>query len=121
MDKEEGHFYDERELLDLKLDKDNVPGYLVAWDDLSLQIELDQKMKEIVFARQIEKSVQLEKLFRDYQVDCVRNKAKYKHYDVLRKWITTHLGIALVMAIRTKQQQQADGATGLVASGKGTG
>ena len=61
LDEEEGHFYDERELMDLQLEKDNVPGYLVAWDDLSLQIELEPVVKEIVFARQTEKSVQLEK------------------------------------------------------------
>ena len=66
LDEEEGRFYYERELTDLQLEKDNVPGYLVAWDDLSLQIELKPVVKEIVFARQIEKSVQLEKIFRDY-------------------------------------------------------
>jgi len=61
LDEEEGHFYDQRELMDLQLDKDNVPAYLVAWDDLCLHIELDPKVKEIVFSRQIEKSAQLEK------------------------------------------------------------
>ena len=74
LDEEEGHFYDERELMDLQLEKDNVPGYLVAWDDLCLQIELEPVVKEIVLARQIEESVQLEKVFRDYRIDCVKNR-----------------------------------------------
>ena len=73
-----------------------------------------------MFARQIEKSSQLEKVFRDYQTDCIRNKTKYKHYKVRRKRIDTHLGIALVLTNRKKQQQQAAGAMGLVANGKGT-
>ena len=47
----------------MRLDKDNVPAYLVAWGDLSLHIDLDPEIQEIVFARQIEKSSQLEKGF----------------------------------------------------------
>ena len=120
LDEDEGHFYDERELMDLQLDKDNVPAYLVAWDDLSLHIDLDPKVQEICFSRQIERSTQLEKVFKDYQIDCVRKKDKYRTYKCLRKRVDTHMGIALVMANRKKQQNQAAGAMGLVASGKGT-
>ena len=77
MDGDEGQFYDERELMDLQLDKDNVPAYLVAWDDLSLHIDLDPKVQEICFSRQIERNTQLEKVYREHQTDCVRNKATY--------------------------------------------
>ena len=106
--------------MDLQLDKDNVPAYLVAWDDLSLHIDLDPKVQEICFSRQIERSTQLKKVFEDHQIDCVRNKDKYRTYKCLRKRVDTHMGIALVMANRKKQQNQAAGAMGLVASGKGT-
>jgi len=120
LDEDEGHFYDERELMDLQLDKDNVPAYLVAWDDLSLHIDLDPKVQEICFSRQIERSTQLEKVFREYQTDCVRNNAKYRTYKCLRNRVDTHLGIALVLANRKKQHNQAAGAMGLVANGKGS-
>ena len=83
LDEDEGQFCDETELMDLRLDKDNVPAYLVAWDDLSLHTELDPNVKEIVFARQIEKRSQRENVFREYQTDCGRNITKYKHYKVL--------------------------------------
>ena len=45
LDQDEGHFYDQRELMDLKLEGDNVPGYLVAWDNLCLEIDLGASEK----------------------------------------------------------------------------
>ena len=43
--------------MDMQLEKDNVPGYLIAWDDLCLNVELAPVEKEIVFAREFEKSL----------------------------------------------------------------
>ena len=87
VDEDEGRYYTSRGLMDLQLD-------LIAWDTLCLEVDLPPNEKEICFSRQIEKNGQLEALFRDDMVDCTRKKAKYKSYEVLRKRIDTHLGIA---------------------------
>ena len=90
LDAEEGMFYSSRELMDLKMEKDNVPGYLTAWDGLCFNIDLPAIEKEIVFSREIEKSAQLEVVFTKYNVDCVRNRKKYKNYEELEsEWIHT--------------------------------
>ena len=81
LDAEEGMFYSSRELMDLRLEKDNVPGYLTAWGGLCLNIDLPAIEKEIVFSREIERSAQLEVVFTKYNVDCVRNRKKYKELE----------------------------------------
>ena len=53
VDEEEGHYYTSRGLMDLQLEKDNVPGCLIAWDTLSLEVDLPPNEKEICFSRQI--------------------------------------------------------------------
>ena len=100
VEEEEGHYYTSRDMMDLQLEKDNVPGYLVAWDALCLEVDLAPKEKEIVFSRQIEKSGQFEAVFREWMVDCVRGRRKHKRYEVLRKRVDTHLGIAHVLKAR---------------------
>ena len=116
VDEDEGHYYTSRDLMDLQLEKDNVPGYLIAWDTLCLEVDLAANEKEICFFRQIEKSGQVEVVFREYMVDCTRKKAKYKSYEVLRKRVDTHLGIAQKMKARKALQPQTSG-HGLAAVG----
>ena len=79
LDQNEGHFYDQRELMDLRVEGDNVPGYLVAWDNLCLEIDLGANEKEIVFSRQMENAKQLQELFKKYQIDCIRNRESTNH------------------------------------------
>ena len=37
------------DLVDMVLEEDNVPGYLIAWDALCLNVDLPPIEKEIVF------------------------------------------------------------------------
>ena len=71
---EEGQYYSSRDLMDMVLEKDNVPGYLIAWDALCLNVDLPPIEKEIVFSKQIERSLQLEVVFRDCMTGCVKQK-----------------------------------------------
>ena len=59
----------------------------------------------------------MQELFKRYQIDCIRNKVKYKNYEELRRRIDQHLGIALVLKNRKIQQNKSSG-TGLAATGK---
>ena len=51
-----------------KLIKDNVPDYLNKWDGYSLVVNsISEETKEVIFAREIEKSIQLQEIYKRYQ------------------------------------------------------
>ena len=60
-----------------------------------------------MFARQIEKSVQLETVFRDYQVACVKNQKKYKNNEELRKYNSDPLATAMRQAQKPFKDHRA--------------
>lgn len=66
IDANEGAFLTERELHDLELQKDNVPKFLNEMDVIMIQIgrtstKVSESIREVLFARQTERSTQLEK------------------------------------------------------------
>jgi hypothetical protein len=120
IDFNEGAVITEREIHDLRLDKDNVPAYLNKWDSLhlSLQTTISPATKEVIFAREIEKSTQLAEIYKKYSYDCAKGKIK-RTYEYLREEIDLHLKIEKRLKNIKSMRGGKDGYA-LAANGKGS-